>query len=131
VSGLPRPGILRPAFSLAIPRSQKCDRSMSRRRKGELSNRAIDERWPHQVAIPNNQHSAQHKAIIAFCSGKDQSPLGHTYVEDGQYQDVLWFGRAEDAQEFAALFNGRIIDPKTRPRWPSIARHRSRRQPNI
>lgn len=96
------------------------------RHKGMLSNATIDEKWPHQVSLPNSRTSAEHPAILEFCKGRDRSPLGHTYVEDGQYHNVFCFRDEGDAEAFAARFDGKIIDPKTRPRWPGKPRRRAR-----
>jgi hypothetical protein len=93
------------------------------RRKGEMTDSAIDRGWPHQVAIPNIQMAAQHPAIMAFCEGLSLCNRGHTFVSDaGDYIDVLCFADPEHAQRFAVEFGGEIIDPKDRPRWPGKRR---------
>ena len=88
------------------------------RRKGEMSDTAIDKGWPYQVAIPNKQMAAQHPAIMAFCKGLSLCTRGHSFVHDDQYINVLCFADAEHAQRFASEFGGEMIDPKVRPRWP-------------
>jgi hypothetical protein len=87
----------------------------------------IDKQWPHQVSVPNSRTVAEYPAMIEFCKGRDKSPLGHSYGEGGISYFVYCFGREEDAQAFAERFDGRIIDPKTRPKWPTRKPVRARR----
>lgn len=89
------------------------------RRKGELSKSSIDAGWPHQVALPNKQVSAQNTAIRAFCAGLSLCDRGHTFVSDSEYLNVFCFADRDHAQRFEKEFGGAMIAPKDRPRWPS------------
>ncbi len=92
------------------------------RRKGELSKGSIDREWPHQVALPNKQVAAQHPAITAFCGGLSFCSRGHTFVRGSEYINVFCFSDSEHAQRFATEFQGELIEPKDRPRWPNRKR---------
>jgi hypothetical protein len=71
------------------------------------------------VALPNKQVAAQSAAIRAFCAGLSLCIRGHTFVRDTQYVDVFCFADRDHAQRFEKEFGGELIDPKSRPRWPS------------
>jgi len=87
-------------------------------RRGELSKHKLDADYPHQVALPGSQCSREHVAIQGFCKDLSQAPRGHTYFEGTEYQNVYCFAKSEDAAAFAEKFGGKLIDPKTRPKWP-------------
>ena len=87
-------------------------------RKGELSKTSIDRDWPHQVTMPADRCTGeQHTAIREFCRGLSLAPRGHTYVEGDAYHNVYCFAVEVEALAFAGRFDGRIMDPATRPRW--------------
>lgn len=89
------------------------------RRKGEIGNGAIDRGWPHQVAIPASLTTGKvHEALLLFCKDLSLSPLGHTFVRDGQYVNCWCFAERDDAEKFRARFGGEFLDPKDRPKWP-------------
>jgi hypothetical protein len=95
---------------------------MMGRRKGELTTTTIDKQWPHQVAVPNRRTVGEHPAMMEFCKGRDHSPRGHSFAENREWHVVFCFGKEEDALAFAERFDGRIIDPRTRPKWPTRTR---------
>lgn len=92
------------------------------RRKGELTKRAIDRDWPHQVALATPIPHL--RDIHDFCRDSRLSLCQRT---TGFYRTVeretIWFAcfcfadRAH-AETFQARFGGEFVDPKERPRWP-------------
>lgn len=92
-------------------------------RKGELHKGTIDRDWPHQVALRADVVSgANYPVIDAFCRNLSRCPRGHTFVRDGTYCVVACFAKKADADLFRDRFDGEIIDPKDRPRWPGSKR---------
>ena len=94
------------------------------RRKGEMTNAAIDRGWPHQVAIPSSQMSAEFNEIMIFCDGLSLCQRGHSFRREGQFYVVKCFAEKEDADRFVARFGGEYMTPSERP--PGIERTRGR-----
>lgn len=87
------------------------------RRKGEITDDAINRGWPHQVALPERLSAREHfHPQLEFCKGMDMSPRGHAFVSDGEWWNVKCFARREDAEKFVERFGGEFIDPARRPR---------------
>jgi hypothetical protein len=54
------------------------------RRKGELSNWAIDTGWPYQVALPAGRCSGpKYPILYRFCDGLSLCQRGHSFRRDG------------------------------------------------
>ena len=91
-------------------------------RKGELTRKAIDRDWPHQVALTTPiPHMA---AIRDFCRDTGLSLCQRTtgfYREVGR--EAIWhacfcFADRALAEQFEARFGGEFVDPRDRPKWP-------------
>lgn len=109
---MPRPHL----FHIAYPGKMK---SWMSRRKGELTKPGIDRRWPHQVAHPERLSCREHwRAHHAFIEeqGLAQSPIGHSFVRDGEWWNVRCFAEHEHAERFMARLGGEYMTPDTRPR---------------
>jgi len=88
-------------------------------RKGELSKGAIDSKWPHQVALQADKGTGSNwDAIREFCNGLSLCPRGHSFYRNTTDFNVYCFAELEHAVRFCARFDGEMIDPKDRPRWP-------------
>ena len=91
-------------------------------RKGELTRKAIDRNWPHQVALPTPISSLWE--IQDFCRAAGLSLCQRTtgfYREVGR--EVIWyacfcFADRAHAGKFQARFGGEFVDPQDRPKWP-------------
>ena len=89
-------------------------------RKGELSKGRIDSQWPHQVALRADKSTgANWAAIRDFCQALSLCPRGHSFYRDRTDFNVYCFAEIEHAELFCARFDGKIIDPKDRPKWPT------------
>jgi hypothetical protein len=86
-------------------------------RKGEMTKAAVDRGWPHQVALPSSQMVAEFNTIMALCEGLSLCPRGHWFRRDGRDYVVKCFAVREDADKFAARFDGEYMTPETRPSW--------------
>ena len=86
------------------------------RRKGELSLRAIDAGWPHQVALPEHKCVGRFEALRAFCSGLSLCSRGHSVRHDDISYQVFCFAEPEDAQSFREAFQGVPFYPEDRGR---------------
>jgi hypothetical protein len=92
-------------------------------RKGELHKGQIDRNWPYQVALRADRVSGANFPIIdAFSRSLSRCPRGHTFVRDGNDYVVFCFAVESDAELFRNRFNGEMVDPKKRPRWPGSKR---------
>ncbi len=89
-------------------------------RKGALNSAKIDRLWPHQVAVPakRTQGRANDEAR-KFCEGLSLAPLGHTFMRNDEWFNVWCFSDREDAEKFCQRFEGELIAPADRPKWPS------------
>ena len=89
-------------------------------RKGELSKTAIDRGWPHQVALEERYCTGHNYYTLRFfCEGMSLCSRGQCFARDGSYFNVFCFAEREHAEKFAAKFNGELMCPKTRPKWPA------------
>ena len=92
-------------------------------RKGELHKGRIDREWPHQVALRADAVSGPNFPIVDDFSRKlSRCERGHTFVRDAHDYVVYCFAVKADAEVFRQRFNGEIIEPKNRPRWPGSKR---------
>jgi hypothetical protein len=88
-------------------------------RKGELSKSAIDNGWPHQVALEARFVTGdQYFKLHHFCEGLSLCQRGHFFYRDTVGFNVFCFAEREHAEQFRNKFGGEIIDPKDRPKWP-------------
>jgi hypothetical protein len=95
-------------------------------RKGELSKGTIDHNWPHQVALPAACCAgANYVTIRLFCVEQRLSlcTRGHSFRRDDMDILVFCFADREHAEKFRERFGGDLIDPKTRPKWPTARRN--------
>lgn len=85
------------------------------RRKGELSPSAIDEGWPYQVAVRDDD--GQRLGHIA-ATGPHSSLCGREHsVTDGRYRyRVFCFSDRAQAERFRDLLGGEDFDPRDRSR---------------
>jgi hypothetical protein len=91
------------------------------RRKGELSKSTIDREWPHQVALRADLGTGHNFRTIHYYIAAEKlshCSRGHFFYRDGVGFNVHCFAEREHAERFRARFNGELIDPKDRPRWP-------------
>lgn len=97
------------------------------RRKGEMSKFAIDNGWPHQVALPSRKLLGPDYVVVHdFCRDLSLCERGHSFVRGDEYWNVFCFAEREHAERFQQRFGGDFIDPKDRPKWPGKARGRQR-----
>lgn len=88
-------------------------------RKGELSNREIDRRYPFQVALrASATYGDSYVTARLFCEDLSLSPRGQFFRRYDEDFNVWCFAELEHAERFRAKFGGEIIAPKDRPRWP-------------
>jgi hypothetical protein len=88
-------------------------------RKGELSKRAIDQGWPHQVALEARFCTGdQYFTLHYFCKDLSLCQRGHAFRREERDYVVFCFAESSHAELFNAKFGGEITDPKDRPRWP-------------
>lgn len=87
--------------------------------RGDLSKARLDREWPHQVTLPASRCGGDtYWRIAAFCRALSLAPRTHTFVRGDAYHIVFCFVEKADAEAFAESFEGRMIDPTERPRWP-------------
>jgi hypothetical protein len=92
-------------------------------RKGELHKGQIDRDWPYQVALRADRVSGASFPIIdAFTRNLSRCPRGHAFRRDGHDYVVFCFAVATDAALFRERFDGEMVDPEIRPRWPGSKR---------
>ena len=87
-------------------------------RKGELSKAAIDREWPHQVALPvvsDGRGVQRDHGVLREACRCARAAIGFG-VTVADYV-VKCFATREDADKFAARFNGEYMTPETRPSW--------------
>lgn len=65
---------------------------------------------------------ANYPIIDVFSRNLSRCPRGHTFVRDGHDYVVFCFAVEADTEAFRERFNGEIVDPKKRPRWPGSKR---------
>jgi hypothetical protein len=88
-------------------------------RKGELSKGMIDRQWPHQVAVQADKCTgAAWVAIRDFCRTLSLCPRGHYFYRDTIGFNVYCFGQRDHAEQFCDRFDGEMIAPEDRPKWP-------------
>jgi hypothetical protein len=79
--------------------------------------------WPHQVALRGDFVSGANFPLIdAFSRNLSRCPRGHTFIRDGHDYVVYCFAVKADAESFRNRFDGEMVDPKKRPRWPGSKR---------
>jgi hypothetical protein len=92
------------------------------RRKGEITSAQIDREWPHQVALPADLVRGSNYVVIHdFCRSESLSlsPRGHSFRGDDDWHICFCFAERERAERFQGRFGGELIDPASRPRWPT------------
>ena len=87
-------------------------------RKGELSPKAIDTGWPHQVALPAEDASGGHHVTTHdFCRGLSLCHRGHAFRRNDCDYVVFCFADRDHAELFQERFGGEFIAQKDRPKW--------------
>lgn len=87
------------------------------RAKGRLSHTALDRDWPHQVMV-SARVAAHPDPAGKFCAVHSLSVSGQQKLvrRDDKDHLVYCFKHADDAELFAAQFNGEpVTPPKARP----------------
>jgi hypothetical protein len=88
-------------------------------RKGELSKGTMDREWTHQVALPASRCNGRNFPIIQeFCRPLSLCPRTHSFRRDDTDMLVFCFAQRAHAETFRQRFDGEIIDPTSRPKWP-------------
>lgn len=88
------------------------------RRKGEPTGAQIDRAHPYQVALPEDRvGGANYDVVHGFCKGlsihrRTQSVYAQWAEPRGGYFIIFCFAKKEDAERFAAEFDGIPFDPK-------------------
>ncbi len=88
------------------------------RRKGEPTGAQIDRTHPHQVGIPDHKvMGANYEVVHGFCKGlslhnRTQTVFAGWAGPRGCYFIIFCFAEKEDAELFAAEFEGIPFDPK-------------------
>ena len=59
--------------------------------------------------------------IREFCRDLSLCPRGHFFYRDAVGFNVYCFADRKHAEMFCSHFDGEIIDPKDRPKWPKNA----------
>jgi hypothetical protein len=77
-------------------------------RKGEVTEKQILRRWPHQVALPAEAVRGAEKSMPMYALAKELSgaPRPCNLRRDGRDFVVFCFEKLEDAQAFAERFDG-------------------------
>jgi hypothetical protein len=83
------------------------------RREGELSRRAIDRDWPHQVALHADKVKGVGGEIIReFCRDLSLSPRGRSVARDDGWYVVFCFADPAQADLFRERVGGERFEPK-------------------
>lgn len=93
------------------------------RRKGELSNSAIDHDFPHQVMVLAADcagNAGQEKQRVAL-EGLNVCIRHHTVMKDGEWRLVFCFAEKAHADLFRRRFGGEPFDPSSRSRGSNWA----------
>jgi len=91
---------------------------MVRRSRSIPAPSVVDQKWPHQVALPDDICTDRNLTIITrFCQDADIKPqIRHVQAiwPNGEYENwrVHCFGDATAAQAFLDHFGGVMFDPK-------------------
>jgi hypothetical protein len=77
-------------------------------RKGEITEKQILRRWPHQVALPAEEVRGAANSMPMYALAKELSgaPRPCHLRRDGRDLVVFCFEKPEDAQAFAERFGG-------------------------
>ena len=86
------------------------------RRKGELSTGAIDQQWPHQVALLQSVAIARYREIQAFRDATNAAPRGHSVVYQDEWYHVFCYTEEAHVSIFIERFGGEKFDPRERGR---------------
>ena len=85
------------------------------RARGRMSDTLANQRWPHQIMLPEAKFVGRlYPPIHDFCEGLDMDPLGHSHAADGVIYKVFAFAQREDAERFKATFGGEWTDREKR-----------------
>lgn len=91
-------------------------------RKGELSKRAIDREYPHQVALQAHRCAGPNYVMLRlFCEGLSLCERGHAFHREGVDHVVFCFAVRDHAEKFQARFGGQLMHASDRPKWPGKA----------
>ena len=71
------------------------------------------------MALLNTTTVARWRELTAATEGLSKSVMGHSFFRGGESWVVLCFAEPEHAQRIAEQFNGELMCPDTRPRWPA------------
>ena len=97
------------------------------RRKGELSPAAVDQGWPHQVALPARFcERGGYQEIHDFCKDLTLCNRGHSVFHDKEWFHVYCFADPADADKFLQHFGGEKFNPAQRGKGANWARWNKR-----
>jgi hypothetical protein len=90
-------------------------------RKGEMTKTWLDQKFPHQVAIPAMRcaGTADGPHIQIFCNQVNVAPRHHSVRRDDKSYVVYCFADPQHAESFAAIFGGEPFKPSERGRGRS------------
>lgn len=91
-----------------------------RRRQDWPSKWTINQEWPFRVAVRAEQiKGSGYSRMEAFCEGRSvcKRTFGYYDTEECEHRLVYCFANEGDAQEFTAEFAGKMLPPRTIPRW--------------
>lgn len=89
-------------------------------RKGELSKKTIDQRWPHQVALEARFCMGHNYWTLRyFCEGLSLCDRSHGFVREGKDYVVFCFAKHDHAERFSTRFRGELMHATERPKWPA------------
>ena len=96
-------------------------------RKGELTGRAIDSGWPHQVALPADRVvGANYNITHDFCRDLSLCSRGHCVQHKGTQYVVFCFADPTHADLFRERFGGERFDSNDRGRGSNWHQWRKR-----
>ena len=87
------------------------------RRKGERSPTAVDQGWPHQVAVSATTSQGEgYKVVYGFCKELSLCSRGYSFKRDREWWNVFCFAEREHAEKFKERLGGEWVETKKRGR---------------
>jgi hypothetical protein len=90
-------------------------------RKGELTGKAIDRDWPHQLALSAEYLRGKNCIIVQrFCRGLSVCSCNRRYWRDRKEYVAYCFSTRADAEFVQMHFGGEFIDPNNLGQWSRV-----------